>query len=305
MFVSADRVNGTKAARSRLRKLGGAKDECFASLRAIQQRRNDMIERIKTLTQSAEQKRIDIARVNWTGIPAGHTRQKDREQMERELAEFEDDISSLQADVARLQAEEKAMQEITAGFSDPFDKLCRHIGVRADVVSISGGRVKLIEADDPKYKKLTDIRAQRRELSATIQKARGAYLTPEECVTQFSQFANDQEKYVRVKLDYFAAHDRQGGANLDELNNMGVGFVKLLLGDEFDKRLASTFKNIVGDKAISATQLLAKEKDLSGKLRAIEISEERAVMALEDQGFSVARRRDIDPALVWELWNEQ
>jgi hypothetical protein len=83
-----------------------------------------------------------------------------------------------------------------------------------------------------------------------------------------------------------------------------LGWLHALLGPkEFDKRVLAMCEPHCNG-GVPAAEVGRKRVELNAKRRELEIAEERAVMALEDQGFNVARRRDIDAALVWRLWNE-
>jgi len=57
-----------------------------------------------------------------------------------------------------------------------------------------------------------------------------------------------------------------------------------------------------GMKPMKAAERAKRLQDLANKRRELETAEERAIMALEDEGHPVARRADADPELLLELW---
>ncbi|HET7064233.1 MAG TPA: hypothetical protein VFI49_08130 [Rudaea sp.] len=163
--------------------------------------------------------------------------------------------------------------------------------------------MRLVPTDHAGAIKLQRIRDKIAERQKQLKAIDSPLRTVEEATAEFMAWARQQSAIAQPRMEYIAHHNLE--VHHDELQEFSFGTIALLLGiDEIEKRAAKLFKGIIGDAGVSAAERASRDAQLKAELREIEIEEERAVLALEDQGFAVLRRRDIDPAILWACWNE-
>jgi len=162
--------------------------------------------------------------------------------------------------------------------------------------------MRLIHDQHPGALELAAIRAKLADQQAALDVLDNPMGTPEEAATRFLEWAQRWRELAESNLRHHARHGIE--FNLDQLHENPIGVAAVFLGADFDKRVHKVFDSLCGKDGMSSSERAASMTKLKAMIRTLEQDEERAVMALEDQGFAVPRRRDIDPALVWELWTQ-
>jgi hypothetical protein len=162
--------------------------------------------------------------------------------------------------------------------------------------------MRLLDAADKKGSELARIRAQRAALLDETATLDNTFSTVDEALTRFkdSETGVRLSSAARMQLEYLCIHGMQ--FQMSQLQENPVGLLMVLLGDEFDKRLSKVLSGIIGATGTTRADLFARDKALAAQVRELEIAEEREVMKLEDEGYAVGRRSDINPELIWEVW---
>lgn len=160
--------------------------------------------------------------------------------------------------------------------------------------------MRLIHDQHPGAIELAAIRAKLTERQAALKALDNPMRTSEEATAKFLEWAKQARELAETNLSYSARHSIE--FNLDELQTNPIGVAALFFGTDFDKRVHKIFESICGKSGITSETRTAAMSELKATIRAIEQDEERAIMTLEDAGWSIPRRRNIDPALIWELW---
>jgi hypothetical protein len=78
-----------------------------------------------------------------------------------------------------------------------------------------------------------------------------------------------------------------------------------LLRPELEQRALDYLREMHSDGALSTEERAAEREKLRARRAELEQDEEREILRLEDLGFYVIRRRDIDAQLVRRVWTEE
>lgn len=171
--------------------------------------------------------------------------------------------------------------------------------------------MKLLLQDHPASAKLQSLREQIAALKGATAEQFMSARTADESSTRFLEWANGHRDTAIKAIARASVHFPDGPAylaeqerDLDELQKNPVGFYLAIGGDAAEKQARKLFAQLCGSSGISSADHGARVSEIGAKAADLETQEERECMRLENEGWAVPRRKDIDAAVVWALWCE-
>ena len=168
--------------------------------------------------------------------------------------------------------------------------------------------MNIIEEGNPKAKKLY---ATRQKLSANEQKVSQTNKAPrseDEVREGYSQDLTRQLERRPDSVSRVLAYTRAGA--LTENIVLDTKLLVLILGgvDNLVDRLINVAR-LSGEwdegAAITSTERSKQLKELQGERHRLEVAEEEETLRLEDEGYVVFRRENLNVETVLEVWNER
>lgn len=163
-----------------------------------------------------------------------------------------------------------------------------------------GFDVNLLPGSHKGAVELERIREQRLQRIAARDRLSRSFRTPEEATTNFMNVVGQKREFAQTHFEHLARHGVT--VEMQELLPNTLGVLALLLPD-IEARALKVFRPLCGDDGITSSDLASRTAELTEQIESLEVAEEKSVMALEDQGFAVPRRADINPELILELWS--